>query len=260
MSTQNTAPTFGAKSVSVKFKTDGLSDGEFLGYASVFGNKDSYGDVVVKGAFAKTLTGWREKGLPIPILWDHNTSDPDYNLGAVITAEEDDRGLKIHGRLDLDSPKAAQAYRLLKAGRVGQMSFAYSVIDGAYVQTADDSFYELRELDLYEVSIVPIGANQETEILAVKAFAESLRAKAGRVYSAKSEDTLRSVKSALDEASQAIENVLNAIGDSGEKAQDQTSGEEPPAGTKSPVPAMPSPSVSLAMTRIQTISQGDVEQ
>ena len=80
------------------------------------------------------------------------------------------------------------------------------------------------------------------------------------MYSAKSEDTLRSVKSALDEASQAIENVLNAIGDSGEKAQDQTSGEEPPAGTKSPVPAMPSPSVSLAMTRIQTISQGDVEQ
>ena len=180
-------PEFGAKSFTIKVKTDGLAEGEFLGYASVFGNKDSYGDVVLPGAFSTSLAEWERKGIPIPLLWGHNTADPDFNLGFV-TAEEDDRGLKVHGRLDMESPKAAQTYRLLKSGRVNQMSFAYSVVKGAFVEPVSDdgatscrdAYYELRELDLYEVSIVPIGANQETEILAVKSALRGLRGKAGK--------------------------------------------------------------------------------
>lgn len=262
-------PTSGTKSVVVKFKTDGLAEGEFIGYASVFGNKDSYGDVVIKGAFANTLAEWERKGVPIPLLWGHNTADPDFNLGEIIEATEDDRGLKVHGKLDMESPKSAQTYRLLKSGRVNQMSFAYHVVDGAYIQpegddkTWRDAYYELRELDLYEVSIVPIGANQETEILAVKAIASAMMAKAGRALSTKNEDALRGALSQAEEVVTAIKGVLSAVNsddEADEEDQDKTSGKEPSAETpKSSAATTPSPSVSLALMEIQIAAQGDVE-
>lgn len=257
-------PTTGAKAFVVKIKTDGLAEGEFIGYASVFGNKDSYGDIVLQGAFSNTLAEWERKGIPIPLLWGHNTSDPDFNVGYV-TAEEDDRGLKVHGYLDMESPKAAQTYRLLKSGRVNQMSFAYSVVDGAYVKpegegkSGRDAYYELRELDLYEVSIVPIGANQETEILAVKSAVGALQAKAGKVLSAKNESALRGALDMAKGIVAAIEGVLPEQDSADEEDQDKTSGEEPPTETeKSSDPATPSPSVSLALMEIETYSHEEL--
>lgn len=238
--------------------TDGLDDGEFVGYASVFGNIDSYGESVAKGAFAKSLEEWAASGDVLPILWGHNMSDPDYNIGGVLSAEEDERGLKIHGRLDLDSPKGAQVYRLLKGGRVGQMSFAFDVIDSHNVKASEGTaeHVSLDELKLYEVSIVPIGANQETEILAVKSATAALRAKAGRVISAKNETTMRDVIDQLRTAADDLESILPDIGDS-EEDQDQTSGKEPPTGQPSkaaPAEATPNPSVSLAAHELNILS------
>lgn len=153
---------------------DGLAEGEFIAYASVFGNKDSYGDVVLPGAFAETIQEWKDSGNVLPLLFGHNMQDPDFNIGSVLEASEDEHGLKVHAQLDMDSPKAAQVYRLLKGRRLSQMSFAYDVQEGGEAERtlADGSkehVYELRKLKLYEVSVVPIGANQETSILAVKA-------------------------------------------------------------------------------------------
>lgn len=168
------------KDCAVKLKAgpdDGLEEGQFEAYAAVFGNKDSYGDVIVPGAFKDTLADWKDSGNNLPLLFGHNMQDPDFNLGHVLEAKEDDRGLLVKAQLDLENPKAQQTYRLLKGRRLNQMSFAYDVLDGGEAQRArsDDGddvehYYELRKLKLYEVSVVPIGANQETEILAVKAL------------------------------------------------------------------------------------------
>lgn len=251
------------KACPVKIKAGpdaGLAEGEFIAYASVFGNKDSYGDVVQPGAFANTLTAWAAKDTAVlPLLWGHKTDDPDYNIGEILSAEEDERGLKVHARLDLEQPKAATTYRLLKSGRVSQMSFAYSVIDGEFVEPTGegkswrDAYYSLKELDLFEVSVVPIGANQETEILAVKAAAESLRVKAGRALSAKNEGALRDAKKQLEEAAASIDTVLEVLGDEVDddetEDQDETSDEDPtPEGSdgSSAGKSAPTPSVSLA--------------
>ncbi|WP_024801153.1 HK97 family phage prohead protease [Nocardia sp. BMG51109] len=246
------------KSCAVKIKAgpeSGLAEGEFIAYASVFGNKDSYGDVVQQGAFTDTLEAWTAKDNPIPLLWGHNTADPDFNLGHVVEATEDDHGLKVHGQLDMQSPKSAQVYRLLKSGRVNQMSFAYSIVEGEWVEpvgedkTYRDAYYSLIKLDLFEVSIVPIGANQETEILAVKTAAAGLRAKAGRVLSAKNENAIRDVKSQLEEAAEALDSVLAAVGESNDDEQEQTSGKEPSprkSGQTSAGQTTPNPVVSLA--------------
>lgn len=200
------------KSATIEVKAgpdDGLKEGQFTAYASVFGNKDSYGDVVMPGAFAKTLAEWLKSGDMIPLLFGHNMSDPDYNIGGVFKAEEDSVGLKIWAELDLENPKSAQSYRLLKGRRIRQMSFAYDEIDSGPAVHDGEHVWELRELKLYEVSIVTVGANQETEILAVKqvpAVAERAIAdiKAGRVLSAKNEGELR-------DAHDAIGRVLSAL-------------------------------------------------
>lgn len=211
------------KNADVKLKAgpdDGLAEGQFTAYASVFGNKDSYGDVVMPGAFAKDIARWEKSGNPIPLLFGHNMSDPDYNIGHVVSAEEDAVGLKVTGQLDLENPKGMQVYRLLKGRRINQMSFAYDVLEGGPATHDGENVWELRELKVYEVSVVTIGANQETEILGVKqvptvverAMAEI---KAGRVLSAKNEGELR-------EAHEAIGRVLSAL--------DSTSDEEKASG------------------------------
>lgn len=143
--------------------------GEIVAYASVFDNVDSYGDVIRKGAFADTLKEWEESGNQLPLLYGHDFRDPFSNIGTVVEAVEDDHGLKIRAKLDLDNEKASQVYRLLKERRLSQMSFAFDVVEGAEMKDNDNWIFEIRKVRLYEVSVVPIGANQETEVLAVKA-------------------------------------------------------------------------------------------
>jgi hypothetical protein len=147
-------------------------------------------------------------------------SDPDFNLGGVLKAEEDSVGLKVTAQLDLENPKALQTYRMLKGRRIRQMSFAYDEIDSGPAVHDGEQVWELRELKLYEVSIVTVGANQDTEILAVKQAAtladrELQNLKAGRVLSAKNEGELRG-------AHEAIGRVLFAL--------DSTSDEEKASG------------------------------
>lgn len=219
---------------------DGLEEGTFEGYASVFGNVDSYGDIVEAGAFTRTLGEWQEKGETIPVLWGHDMQDPFANIGGLTAAEEDEHGLKVTGTLDLDNPTAAQVYRLLKGRRTNRMSFAYSVRDA---EKADDGLH-LKDLDLFEVSVVQVPANEQAEVLAVKHATDALT-KAGRVLSAKNETALRDARDAID-------SVLSSLGDNGDGATDDggsdqekasgdaeaksgASDEEPPAA-KSPVP------------------------
>ena len=206
---------------------DGLSEGQFVAYASVFGNIDSYGDVVVKGAFANDLARWEKSGNTIPLLFGHNMADPDFNIGSVVSAEEDNVGLKVTAQLDLENPKAKQVYRMLKGKRIDQMSFAYDVLEGGPATKDGEDVYEIRDLKLYEVSVVTVGANSETEILSVKTMptvAERLitDVKAGRVLSAKNESELRSAHEALGRVLKVLDNTTtdeNKASESGPSCQ-----------------------------------------
>jgi len=202
------------KNATVRLKAGpdaGLEDGQFEAYASIFGNIDSYGDVVQPGAFANSLKEWADSGNLLPVLFGHNMADPDYNIGHVVKSTEDERGLRVVGQLDLESPKGAQVYRMLKGKRISQMSFAYDVIKGSWGQLDGVDVYELHEVKIYEVSLVTIGANQETEILAVKTAAESLSGglKEGRVLSSKHVDSLRAARDSIDAVLAAAETVTD---------------------------------------------------
>jgi HK97 family phage prohead protease len=218
---------------------DNLDDGVFEAIVSVFGNVDSYGDRVVKGAFADTLAEWEASGDPIPVYWSHRMDDPDFNIGHVLEAKETDEGLWVKAQIDLEGPKAQQVYRLLKGRRVTQFSFAYDIEAYTIVKSADDadSVWELTKLKLYEVGPTPIGANQETELLSVKSAAHhadriAAEVKAGRVISAKNESELRTAHESIgrvlaslepDEDSKAAvsEPAKSAEEPSGAKANDE---------------------------------------
>lgn len=199
---------------------DNLDEGVFEAYASVFGNTDSYGDIVEPGAFTRTLAEWKDRGETIPVLWGHDMHDPFANIGGILSAEEDEHGLKVTGQLDLDNPTAAQVYRLMKGRRTNRMSFAYSVRDS---EKRDDGNH-LKDLDLFEVSVVQVPANDLAEVLTVKSAADAL-VKAGRVLSQKNESALR-------EARDSIDSVLKSLGDEEDEAtrsggddQEKASGE-----------------------------------
>lgn len=209
----------------------GLEEGQFEAVVSVFGNRDSVGDVVIPGAFTDTLAAWEAKGDPIPVLWSHSWNDPFAHLGTVIKAEERDEGLWVRGELDLDNDKAAQVYRLLKGRRVTQFSFAYDVVEGAFVETDESVYYELRKLDLFEVGPTLIGANQETELLAVKAHDLAARLKSG--------DTID--LDALTAAHGALGQVIEATKTSSPSGEGTTKRE---AGQPEPSPAANDPAVS----------------
>lgn len=228
------------KNASVQVKAagpdDGLEEGQFKALVSVFGNVDSMGDKVMPGAFTKTLAEWGESGNPIPVYWSHRMDDPDMNIGYVLAAAETGDGLEVLGQLDLDadaSPKAKQAYRLAKGRRATQWSFAYDVIDSVEAEADGQAFNQLNELKLYEVSMTPIGANDQTELLAVKHSGQ----KVGRTISGKNETTLRDAVESLKTATTAIQNVLAAIdssGDDGKASNPSSASDTGPAKDEEP--------------------------
>ena len=139
-------------------------DGLFSGYASVFDNVDSYGDIVRKGAFVESISEWEAKGKMPPILWNHDPSDP---IGIYTKMQEDSKGLYVEGKLLIDDvPRAKQTHALMKAGVIDGLSIGYRVKE--YLYNVDEEVTDLIKLSLREVSIVTFPANPETRIEAVK--------------------------------------------------------------------------------------------
>ncbi len=160
------------KSQPVKIKTEGgeLALGQFIVYPSTFTRTpDSYGDVVAKGAFAKGIAKRKAEGHQLPGLFAHRMDDLNAYVAHAIDEGEDDHGWWVKGEFDLDDPAAAKVYKLVKGGRIRELSFAYDVLDAASVTLADGTkANELRDLDVFEFSFVPVGANRDTSVVAVK--------------------------------------------------------------------------------------------
>lgn len=154
------------------FKADSVGeDGTFTGYGSVFGNVDSYGEVVAPGAFTESLKAIKKSGDPLPMLWQHRSDSP---IGGFDTLAEDDRGLKLTGSLLIGSiPLADQAYALMKARIVKGLSIGY--YEDEISINKETGIVTLTKLDLVEVSVVTFPANQEAQIDAVKSISAAMR-------------------------------------------------------------------------------------
>ncbi|MDX7988774.1 HK97 family phage prohead protease [Xenorhabdus sp. 12] len=146
-------------------KIKSVSDsGEFEGYGSVFGLKDSTDDIVLPGAFANTLKQWGEKGSLPALLWQHRMDEP---IGIYTEMKEDETGLYLKGRLLIeDDPLARRAHAHMKAGSLSGLSIGYVLKDWEYDRTK--ASFLLKDLDLWEVSLVTFPANDEARVSNVK--------------------------------------------------------------------------------------------
>ncbi|WP_297310780.1 HK97 family phage prohead protease [Neptuniibacter sp.] len=153
------------KRLDVPLKIKSVNDaGEFEGYGSVFGVKDSYSDIVIKGAFSKSLSEWEEKERLPALLWQHKISEP---IGIYTEMKEDENGLYVKGRLLIDDdPLAKRAHAHMKVGSLGGLSIGYVLNDYEY-DSEKDAFI-LKDIDLWEVSLVTFPANDEARISDVK--------------------------------------------------------------------------------------------
>jgi HK97 family phage prohead protease len=248
------------KNVAIQVKTEGLKEGQFLVYPSTFTKTpDSYGDIVNPHAFDDTIDEWKDSGNVLPGLYGHRLDDPDFFVAEAIDQGVDEHGWWVKGQFDLESPKGAQVYRLVKGKRLSQLSFAFDVLDEGTVELEDGTkANELRKLKVYEFSFVPVGANQDTSVVAVKSAVDALTAdvKSGRALSAKNEQTLRDVAGQLADAAAAVKTVLEQVeGDDRAKASGQAvANDEEPQRAKSEEPSV-NPSVeALSLTEMMMLS------
>jgi HK97 family phage prohead protease len=161
----------------VDFKADSAEAGTFEGYGAVFGNVDSYGDIIERGAFADSLAEWRAKGKLPPMLLQHGGgffgggADDMLPIGQWTSMVEDRKGLKVEGRLfKLDTERGGYIYEGLKSGVLDGLSIGFQTINSRSEVVDEEERRILTELKLWEVSIVTFPANDRALISGVKNF------------------------------------------------------------------------------------------
>lgn len=189
--------------IEVKFADDGgVKTGTFEGYGAVFGNVDSYGDVMQKGSFKDTLKDWKKlKRLP-PMLVQHGgwmmTDSDALPIGKWEEMDEDDTGLKVKGRLiNLDTERGKQIYGAMQEGVLDGMSIGYRAKEFVLGTKPEEPRRILKKVDLVELSVVTFPANGAARVSAVKS--------AGDIKTIREfEDFLRDVGGYSNAAAKAI--------------------------------------------------------
>lgn len=149
------------RDILLEFRAAG-DEGTFEGYGSVFGVKDLYGDIVMPGAFTRSLAEHKAAGTLPAMLWQH---DPEHPIGVWSEMVEDEKGLRVKGRLALDTVKGAEAYALLKMGALNGLSIGFQT-RGAVDNR--DGTRNVTDVDLWEVSLVTFQASRPARVTDVR--------------------------------------------------------------------------------------------
>ena len=149
----------------VKATTEENNIFTFEGYASTFNNVDHGDDIVIRGAFSNSLT----KNSQVPILWQHQMSEV---IGVSVQLYEDDKGLFIKGNLPKDDTLVSgRIIPQMKVGSIKEMSIGFFTKN---YDRAKDGIRLLKEIDLFEVSLVTKAMNSQALVTGFKSF-ETLR-------------------------------------------------------------------------------------
>lgn len=142
-----------------------LDDGFVIeGYASLFGAKDQGGDVVEKGAYAKSLGDGRR----VKMLWQHDPNEP---IGIWDEIREDNRGLFVKGRLLKSVARAREVAALTKAGAIDGLSIGYRTVKS---HKNERGLRCLSEVELWEVSLVTFPMLPEARLDAHEGKSDTL--------------------------------------------------------------------------------------
>jgi uncharacterized protein len=189
---------------------DAAARGEFVGYASVFGNIDMGGDIVERGAFGATL---QKRGAgDVAMLWGHDMRQPP--IGKWLELREDDRGLMARGQLILDVLKARDVHALMKEGALKGLSIGYRISEGGAEFERNGRVRRIKSVDLFEISVVTMPMNTRAQVQRVKSALPTIR---------DAEEALREAGFSRSEAKAIVASGFNAMPqrDAGEAGETQ---------------------------------------
>lgn len=143
----------------MELRAEGENGNTIVGYAAVFDSPSvdmGFTEYVTRGAFTKTL----KDGADVRLLLDHEGAPLARTRSGTLRLTEDERGLKVEADLDPTNPLAQTVLSALRRGDMNQMSFAFRTIRDTW--SKDGSTRELREVQLYDVSVVTFPAYEAT--------------------------------------------------------------------------------------------------
>jgi HK97 family phage prohead protease len=144
--------------------------GVFVGYASLFGERDQAGDVVVPGAFARTLM--RKGPSNVRMLFQHDPAEP---VGTWLEMRENKRGLHVMGRLDCNVQRGRELLSLLESGGLDGLSIGFKTVTAGRDRAT--ATRRLIEVDLWEISLVTFPMLAGARATSTRIAAEQLFAR-----------------------------------------------------------------------------------
>lgn len=158
--------TIRRKKLSIAFDVKSVkSDGTFTGLASPFGTMDYGGDIVMPGAFTKTLQEYRAKNRRVPMLWQHRIDTP---IGGYPTLEETDQGLDVEGECNMKVQKGMECHALYEKRDITGLSIGYTSVREEYDEKT--GIRRLFEVKLYEISPVTFPMHDDARLATVKSI------------------------------------------------------------------------------------------
>jgi uncharacterized protein len=184
------------------FEVKATGENEFEGYASVFGNKDSYDDIIVPGAFKKTI----QESKRVKVLWQH---DPWQPIGKPLAMSEDSKGLHVKAKIS-NTSLGKDVVQLIKDNVIDELSIGFNTIKDEWDNLKNARL--IKEVKLWEFSPVTFAANDQASIDSIKGITPQItrlqdwingELKAGKVLSDKNKNLVQS-------AIEALQALLNA--------------------------------------------------
>ena len=243
----------------MKYKTIELKADEVGGISGFFSTydktPDSYGDIITPGAFTNTLKKREESGHPFPLCFNHDFSAV---IGAVDSVKDTEKGPFIEAHF-LDTQLAQDVRKMLQSGAIYQFSFAYDVLKARapYEDEAKAGVMNvLEELEVFEISVVTVPANQNAVVTEVKAVEPET--KSGRRNSKADEDVINDTIGQLDKCINALKSLISED-EPEDKPEDQAPEEAEPEvneASKEPTDNDNSKRAEALLEKIKNVKEG----
>jgi HK97 family phage prohead protease len=144
--------------------------GTFEGYGSIFNNTDLGNDIIASGAFTKSIKKTGAKG--VKLLYQHKTDMP---IGVYESIEEDEKGLKVRGRLAMKTQAGRETYELMKMGALDGLSIGFRTSPEGQSYDPKKRVRTISEVELMEISVVTFPMNPKAKVRKVKGQELSIR-------------------------------------------------------------------------------------
>ena len=146
---------------------DAVTNGLFDGYASTFGNIDSFGDTIMAGAFKDTIA---DRTRPVKMFYQHSIGRV---IGKWLSLAEDETGLFVQGELTPNHTDASNVYASMKHGAIDGLSIGFRIPTGG-AEEIEGGGRRISKVELVEISVVSMPAEDAARIGTVKSIADEI--------------------------------------------------------------------------------------